>query len=183
MTAPTTRTPGAPAEQEHALLPALAEEVTRTVRALHALKAQVTRTEEGPERAVHAVLLVVAHAGPSRVGALAERLGTDPSTVSRQTGELVRRGLLERRPDPDDRRACQLAVTGAGREVVADTLRRRQERLARAVGGWDDGDLGTFLTLLSRFADGLEQVRDEHPTDLAPATAGPATTRTDQENA
>ncbi|NAZ88819.1 MarR family winged helix-turn-helix transcriptional regulator, partial [Kineococcus indalonis] len=160
--------PGTGAEREDTLLPALSEEVNRTVRALHALKAQVARAQDGAERAVHTVLLVVAHAGPSRVGTLAERLGTDPSTVSRQTGELVRRGLLERRPDPDDRRACLLAVTGAGREVVADTVRRRQERLARAVGGWDDTDLGTFVALLSRFSDGLEHVRGDGAPDQPP---------------
>ncbi|WP_337062022.1 MarR family winged helix-turn-helix transcriptional regulator [Kineococcus sp. G2] len=170
-----------PGDRRDLLLPALAEEVTRTVRTLHALKAQDARADDDAERAVHAVLLTVEHHGAQRVGALAERLGTDPSTVSRQTAELVRRGLLERHRDPDDGRACRLAVTGPGREVVAVTLQRRRERLARAVTGWDEHDLGTFVSLLTRFADGLERGRDDD-TGTAPAPTA-ATTRPEQETA
>ncbi|WP_432506979.1 MarR family winged helix-turn-helix transcriptional regulator [Kineococcus arenarius] len=131
---------------------------------------------------MHTVLLVVADHGAQRVGALAERIGTDPSTVSRQTAELVRRGLLRRRPDPEDGRACRVEVTPAGQDVVAATLRRRRERLARAVDDWDDDDLGAFVALLARFTDGLERARGEAPAPH-PRTPAHPPSRTDQETA
>ncbi|WP_432488667.1 MarR family winged helix-turn-helix transcriptional regulator [Kineococcus sp. SYSU DK018] len=183
-TGDTPGTPGTAPEAQGArgaaLLPALSEEVTRSLRALHALKAQIARADGGADSAAHTVLLVVAHHGAQRVGALAERIGTDPSTVSRQTGDLVRRGLLERQRDPDDGRACRVAVTPAGRDVVAATLEHRQERLARAVDDWDDDELGTFVSLMARFADGLERARGDAP---APPAAPPTRSRTDQETA
>nr|WP_281373116.1 MarR family transcriptional regulator [Kineococcus aurantiacus] len=128
---------------------------------MHSLKAQVARGQTDVERAMHVVLYVLADAGPLRVGALAERLGTDPSTTSRQTGELVKQDLLRKLPDPDDGRASLLAVTEAGHAVVAAMKQRRHEHLARAVEGFDDDELDAFTGLLSRFADGLERARTE----------------------
>ncbi|MEZ0164873.1 MarR family winged helix-turn-helix transcriptional regulator [Kineococcus sp. LSe6-4] len=143
------------------LVSAVADQVGRQLRALHSFKAQVARGESDVERAMHVVLYVLADHGPLRVSALAERLGTDPSTTSRQTGDLVRRDLLRRLPDPDDRRASLLDVTAAGHEVVAQMKQRRHEHLARAVDDFTDEDLVTFTALLSRFADGLERARTD----------------------
>jgi DNA-binding MarR family transcriptional regulator len=44
--------------------------------------------------------------------------------VSRLVARLEKRGLVERRPDPDDARACRIVLTAEGREV--------QQRLGRA---------------------------------------------------
>ncbi|MGW0631706.1 MarR family winged helix-turn-helix transcriptional regulator [Streptomyces sp. NPDC002758] len=44
--------------------------------------------------------------------------------VSRLVARLEKRGLVERRPDPDDARACRIVLTAEGREV--------QRRLGRA---------------------------------------------------
>ena len=141
----------------------LADEISRQLRALHSLKARIARGQSEVERAMHVVLYVLADTGPLRVSALAERLGTDPSTTSRQTGELVKRHLLQKLPDPDDRRASLLAVTDAGHEVVATMKQRRHEQLAAAVDGFDSRDLSVFTSLLGRFVDGLEQAHTECP--------------------
>ena len=46
---------------------------------------------------------------------LAERFGCDPSNVSLLVDRLEARGLVERRPDPSDRRAKLVVATDAGR--------------------------------------------------------------------
>jgi DNA-binding MarR family transcriptional regulator len=157
---PRSRTGPPPTHAER--LSALADEIGRQQRALHSLKAQIARGQSEVERAMHVVLYVLADTGPLRVSALAERLGTDPSTTSRQTGELVKRDLLRKLPDPDDRRASLLAVTDAGHEVVGAMKQRRHEHLATAVDGFDDHELAQFTALLTRFVDGLEQARTDH---------------------
>ncbi|MFD0485054.1 MarR family winged helix-turn-helix transcriptional regulator [Kineococcus sp. GCM10028916] len=168
-------TPATPVPTHEQQLAALSDEVSRQVRALHSLKARMARGQSEVERAMHVVLFVLADAGPLRVSALAERLGTDPSTTSRQTGELVKRDLLRKLPDPDDRRASLLAVTDAGHDVVATMKQRRHEQLAAAVDGFDARELTVFTSLLARFVDGLEGA---HPECLRP-TSTPAA----QENA
>jgi DNA-binding MarR family transcriptional regulator len=65
---------------------------------------------------------------------LASHSGLDQSTVSRAVATLVGLGLLERVPDPADRRASILAVTAAGRDVLAET-REPIENIVRAAYG------------------------------------------------
>ncbi len=51
---------------------------------------------------------------------LAEVLELQPISLVRLLDRLVEHGLLERRPDPRDRRANRLFLTGAGRQLVDD---------------------------------------------------------------
>lgn len=164
----------------------LVQALTRQVRTLHALKAQVARGQTEAERAMHTVLFVLHDIGPQRVSALAEHLVTDPSTTSRQTAELVKRELLERLPDPDDRRASLLAVTAAGREVVATLRAQRRELLGHAVHDWTDAEVHDLARSLDRFTDGLDRTRSglagaARPT--SPTTEASPTSQNAQENA
>jgi MarR family transcriptional regulator, organic hydroperoxide resistance regulator len=51
---------------------------------------------------------------PISMRELAERLKSDPSNVTGLIDRLEARGLVERRPDPNDRRIKGLALTSAG---------------------------------------------------------------------
>jgi MarR family transcriptional regulator for hemolysin len=51
---------------------------------------------------------------------LADVLELQPISLVRLLDRLVEHGLLERRPDPKDRRANRLFLTGAGRQLVDD---------------------------------------------------------------
>ncbi|WP_369068245.1 MarR family winged helix-turn-helix transcriptional regulator [Kineococcus terrestris] len=154
---------------------ALGDQLVRHLRAATALKTALGRGEDDAERAVHTVLFALTHLGPARAGTLAERLGTDPSTTSRQTAELVRRGLLERRPDPSDGRASLLALTPAGTELVDTLRRRRNDLVARAVDGWSEEDVTTLTRLLERLSDGLDEARADLLGCTAPPTRFPGT--------
>jgi DNA-binding MarR family transcriptional regulator len=56
--------------------------------------------------------------GPVTQRALAEHAATDPMMTSQVLRALEARGLVERAPHPDDRRARALAVTRAGRTLA-----------------------------------------------------------------
>ena len=56
--------------------------------------------------------------GPVTQKQLADHSGTDPMMTSQVVRTLVRRGLVDRVPHPDDGRAWSLAVTAEGRRVV-----------------------------------------------------------------
>lgn len=57
-------------------------------------------------------------AGAVRQNVLAERMGVEAMTLSGALDRLEARGLVERRPDPDDRRAKTVHVTPAGEEML-----------------------------------------------------------------
>lgn len=79
-------------------------------------------------------LEVLVERGPSRSQALAEALLLDKSTTTRVVDALVRKGYVERLPDPEDARAVSLRVTTDGRrlyEQINDELIEQQIELLR----------------------------------------------------
>jgi DNA-binding MarR family transcriptional regulator len=61
---------------------------------------------------------------PLTMRALASKLKVDPPNVTPIVDDLEERGLVERRPHPDDRRAKLVTLTPAGRAAVkkAETI-------------------------------------------------------------
>lgn len=120
------------------------------------------------EPAAYPVLWRLAAEGPRRAGELAAVTCADPSTVSRQVAALVRAGLVERRADPQDGRASQLAPTAEGLRVLAAERDRRAEYLTRVLGGWPAEDRAVLGDLLERFVSDLQDAVSSG--DLRPAT-------------
>lgn len=63
-------------------------------------------------------LLYAAMCDGVRQNALAERMRVEPMTLTNFLDRLERRGFVERRPDPDDRRANRIFVTAAAAPLV-----------------------------------------------------------------
>src|SRR5262249_38679467 len=85
-------------------------ELFRLSRLLERSRARfAARRPDGLERAGHLLLVYLVEHGPRRLGALADAVHSDISTVSRQVSALVKLGLVERRADPDDGRVSLLA--------------------------------------------------------------------------
>ncbi len=73
-------------------------------------------------------LVVLASRGPQSMAELAEAVAVTPPTASRLCDRLVKKGLVHRRTDRNDRRQVQIALTQMGTDLVdAVTTRRRQE--------------------------------------------------------
>jgi DNA-binding MarR family transcriptional regulator len=58
-------------------------------------------------------------AQPQTLRALAERLGADPPYATLIVDDLEKRGLAQRTPHPEDRRAKLVELTAAGRAAAA----------------------------------------------------------------
>jgi DNA-binding MarR family transcriptional regulator len=102
--------------------------------ALHLLRrlAQEDRaTGVSPSRL--SALSVLVFGGPRTIGALAAIEGVTPPTMTRLVAAMVADGLLERRPDPADRRAVQVAASVAGRRLLLAGQDRRVATLAALV--------------------------------------------------
>ncbi|MFI0353670.1 MarR family winged helix-turn-helix transcriptional regulator [Actinomadura sp. 9N407] len=65
-------------------------------------------------------LLAFARTGTLPMGKVGTRLMVHPASVTNVIGRLERRGLVERRPSPDDRRVVLAAITPAGRELAEE---------------------------------------------------------------
>ena len=88
------------------------------------------------ERSRRALLAAVAAHQPATLNQVAAAVGRGAPAVSRSVDVLVREGLIERAPDPDNRRRLAMRLTGQGRAIVdqpsasGGALAERFERLA-----------------------------------------------------
>jgi len=86
---------------------------------------------------------------PLTLRALADRLQADPPYVTLMVDDLEKRGLVQRLPHPEDRRAKLVQLTPAGRTAVARAEGILDEPPA-ALSGASDDDLAAVLRVLGR---------------------------------
>ena len=82
------------------------------------------------------------------IGALAERLIMDPTTLTRSLRPLERQGLVRTRPDRRDGRLKCLHLTAKGRRAFENAVpawKRAQHRLEEALGGSEAAALNAAL--------------------------------------
>jgi DNA-binding MarR family transcriptional regulator len=97
--------------------------------------------------------------GPATPSALARAEQVSPQAMGMTVGSLERRGLVEKRPDPDDGRRTVLSLTPEGRQVVLTKRSARTQQLAKALAdGFTAEELATLLRaapLIERLAESL----------------------------
>jgi DNA-binding MarR family transcriptional regulator len=102
------------------------------------------------------MLKTIAAHGSMRVTELAQTANLDASTVSRHVAQLHRTGLIERTPDPDDRRAQRVELSPAGQSQLDEAIRNRIALLERSLEGWGAEDLEDLGRLLNRFIGDID---------------------------
>jgi MarR family transcriptional regulator for hemolysin len=115
-------------------------------------------------------LFEIATSSPLRLNDLAGRMGTSAATASRVVDTLDGIGLVERVPDPRDRRALQIDLTQLGRAQVAERRSRVAEAFTRAAITLSDAETASLVDLLSRVRDALTTGTDETAAEHEPAT-------------
>ncbi|MEV0371184.1 MarR family transcriptional regulator [Streptomyces sp. NPDC050636] len=87
--------------------------------------------------------------GVSRIGDLAALLMVEPPHVTRQISQLESQDLVERTPDPQDRRARQVAITPHGKVVLERLQQAARTSLHQALEDFDDTDIATTVAVLN----------------------------------
>jgi DNA-binding MarR family transcriptional regulator len=107
------------------------------------------------DRALFPLLVIIERRGPIGVVDLADRVGRDYTTVSRQVAKLDSLGLVERRAAAVDRRISESTVTSKGK-AMTDAVDRARERLVGAMfATWDENDVEELVRLMRKLADGV----------------------------
>jgi MarR family transcriptional regulator for hemolysin len=92
---------------------------------------------------------------PLNQASLADMLDIEPITLSRQIDRLATAGLIERRPDPTDRRAHRLFLTAKAGPMVQSFREVGSKMLDEALEGIDDAELATVNSVLERLRNNL----------------------------
>jgi DNA-binding MarR family transcriptional regulator len=136
------------------IAPQLLAVFSSIVRRVRTLETTAATTGDVPSSVI-AVLGLLSDHGELRMGAVASSLGLDTSVISRTVADAAQRGLVSRRPDPRDGRACLLSLTERGSQCLADRSNQRLRLLAAVIDDWEPGSAAALLAGLTRLRDGL----------------------------
>jgi DNA-binding MarR family transcriptional regulator len=94
--------------------------------------------------------------GPQSISDLAAGARMRPQSMAQTVRELEERGLVVRRPDPEDKRRAFVELTPAGRETLAADRAHRDSWLAVALDSLSEDEraaLAAAAPVLRRLAD------------------------------
>lgn len=114
------------------------------------------------DRALFPLLVHLSAATAMSVAKLAEQVGRDPSTVSRQLAKLEQLGLVRRPAAREDMRVRDAAVSKAGLRTVAAITVARRKLLGEFLRDWPPEERELFPKLLQRLADSMKSRLSMH---------------------
>src|SRR5487761_2766839 len=100
--------------------------VAVAARSLSDVAEEVTLTQ-------YRTLIVLASRGPQNLAGLAEAVGVTPATATRMCDRLIKKDLVTRSAEPDDRRHVHLALTKKGLSLVTAVTERRRREIEKIV--------------------------------------------------
>ncbi|WP_396658997.1 MarR family winged helix-turn-helix transcriptional regulator [Microbacterium oxydans] len=109
------------------------------------------------------VLVVLTATGPLRMGALAERIGAQPSTFSRTVDRMVTNGWLARAANENSRREVLVRATPEGQQLVDRVTERRSEELRAILAVLTETEQKEIAAALRAFATAAGE---PHPATL-----------------
>ena len=105
----------------------------------------------------YAVLVTLERGPASTQSELAAASGRDKTRLIPILDRLEARGLLRRTPDPADRRNRIVALTAAGRDLVASCRAAIRAMEEEFLADLDPDERAAFVTVLDRLADAVRE--------------------------
>jgi DNA-binding MarR family transcriptional regulator len=107
------------------------------------------------DRALFPLLVGVERRGPIGVVELADRVGRDYTTVSRQVSKLEMLGLVKRRASDVDARVREAVITDQGKRMTRAIDTAREKLAAPILAKWTYKDREDLIRLMRRLVDDL----------------------------
>jgi DNA-binding MarR family transcriptional regulator len=128
--------------------------VAVAARSLSEIAEEVTLTQ-------YRTLVVLASRGPQNLAGLAEAVAVTPATATRMCDRLVKKKLIVRQSEQDDRRQIRLALTKKGRQLVGAVTDRRRREIEAIVSSIAPKEQIVLVQALSRFAAAAGEVPEQ----------------------
>lgn len=96
------------------------------------------------------VITFLSNGGPLRPSALAQKMVTGASNVSKILARLTTAGIVKRISDPADARASLITLTPAGRKVANTFIEAGDSLVEELLTGWDEQERHDLVRLLDK---------------------------------
>ncbi len=96
---------------------------------------------------------------------IAEMIDVQPITLTRLLDKLSEQGMIERRPDPQDRRAWRLYLTPAARPFMDELDDLGRQLSAKILAGLSPAQVETMLTDLGAIRENLRRALEANASN------------------
>ena len=128
--------------------------VAVAARSLADIAEEVTLTQ-------YRTLVVLASRGPQNLVGLAEAVGVTPATATRMCDRLVKKNLIVRQSEQDDRRQVRLELTKKGLKLVGAVTNRRRREIEAILSTIAPEEQTVLVQALSQFAAAAGEVPEQ----------------------
>jgi DNA-binding MarR family transcriptional regulator len=94
------------------------------------------------------VLKAVLMHGPVRMSEIGRHMGISNPYMTALVNKLIGEGLVERVPDPGDRRVINVRITDAGRDAIKEFTKSTRETIIRNLASLDSEDISSLHQLM-----------------------------------
>ncbi|HEX9909142.1 MAG TPA: MarR family transcriptional regulator [Thermoplasmata archaeon] len=99
------------------------------------------------------VLKAVQMHGPVRMSEIGRHMGISRPYMTALVDKLISDGLVERVPDPDDRRVVNVRITDAGKEEIKDFTECIRKAVVKNLSSLDSDDISTLHEMVKKIRD------------------------------
>jgi len=128
--------------------------VAVAARSLGDIAEEVTLTQ-------YRTLVVLASRGPQSLAELADAVAVTPPTATRMCDRLIKKGLILRRQDRDDRRLIRLTLARRGRDLVDEVTQRRRTEILELVRAVPEDQRVAMVDSLQRLSAAAGEVPEQ----------------------
>lgn len=114
------------------------------------------------------VMLALSDTDGQTPGALANRLGVRPPTITKTINRLQTQGFLERRASETDSRQAHIFLTETGRDAIRSiekSIRKTEKQAMKGLDKKDQKTLGKFLNRIEANLSNIEVEQDDSDDD------------------
>lgn len=102
------------------------------------------------------LLVTIDRYGPLGVVELADRLGRDYTTVSRQVKRLEAQGLVQKKPGAKDKRVSEVTTSEQGKALTMKIAQARMTLMNQIFKNWQEEEVRNLFRLVRQYADGIK---------------------------
>ena len=106
-------------------------------------------------------LLTLQEVGVMTMNDFAVAMRLHGTTMSRMADTLVEKGLVERKPDPGDRRIVRVALSAQGQATTERMQQNKRQLLAEAFASFSESEQTAIVQMLDRLTATIEKLAND----------------------
>ncbi len=110
-------------------------------------------------------LTFIYYNGPSKISAICDHMMVSAPAASQMADRLEKANLVQRMPEPGDRRVRNVALTQQGEDFVKESIQARQSWVNEIPAGFSDGQLDQISDALQLLALVYKEQSAPSPSD------------------